>query len=90
MGPEEFFHRNQLISERELFEMRVRSLAWMLDCYKSGTIRRNTIINLIPIENLHKLLNYMVEEERYEDCIIIRDVIDIIYNQTKKMEVHDE
>lgn len=85
MGPEEFFHRNRLIDRSELFEMRVRSLEWMLDCYNKGTIRRKTIINLIPLQSLHEILKYMENEERYEDCIIIKDVIDIIYEQTKKI-----
>ena len=39
MGPEEFFHRSRLIDENEIFEMRVRSLSWMMDCYQKGTIR---------------------------------------------------
>lgn len=81
MGPEEFFHKNRLIAEDELFEMRVRSLEWMLDCYKNGKIRKRTIINLIPLANLQSLLEYMVEEERYENCIIIKEVIDTIYNE---------
>jgi len=87
MGPEEFFHRNRLINENELFEMRVKSLNWMLGCYKNGTIRRRTIMNLIPLENLYDLLKHMEEIERYEDCIIIKDVIDIIYTQTKQIHM---
>ena len=79
MGPEEFFHRNQLISKKEIFEMRVKSLDWMLDCFKKGTIRRQTIVNLIPLQDLYKLLDHLEEIERYEDCIIIKEVIDAIY-----------
>lgn len=79
MGPEEFFHRSRLINEQELFEMRVRSLDWMLGCYEKGTIRKKTIINLIPLENLHDLLKHMEDVERYEDCVIIKKVIDTIY-----------
>ena len=87
MGPEEFFHRNRLINKDTLFEMRVKSLDWMLGCYKNGTIRRRTIINLIPLENLYDLLKHMEEIERYEDCVIIKDVIDIIYEQTKAVKM---
>lgn len=87
MGPEEFFHRNRLINKDTLFEMRVKSLDWMLGCYKNGTIRRRTIINLIPLENLYDLLKHMEEIERYEDCVIIKDVIDIIYEQTKQVKM---
>lgn len=60
-------------------EMRVRSLEWMLGCYNKGTIRKRTIVNLIPIESLVELLRYMEEEERYEDCAIIKEVMDTIY-----------
>lgn len=81
MNPEEFFERYQLISKTELFEMRIRSLEWMLGCYNAGTIRRNTIVNLIPLQTLNELLIDMEVEERYEDCIIIKEVIDTIYNQ---------
>ena len=87
MGPEEFFHRNRIINQNELFEMRVRSLDWMLDCYKKGTIRRRTIINLIPLTELYRVLKHMEDEERYEDCVIIKDVIDIIYEQTKDIQM---
>jgi len=79
MGPEEFFHRNRLINENELFEMRVRSLEWMLGCFKNGTIRRRTIVNLIPLANLYDLLKHMEDLERYEDCIIVKEVIDTVY-----------
>ena len=87
MGPEEFFHRSRLIDENEIFEMRVRSLSWMMDCYQKGTIRRNTIINLIPLDNLYRLLKHLEDVERYEDCAVIKDVIDIIYEQTKPVEI---
>ena len=87
MGPEEFFHRSRLIDENEIFEMRVRSLSWMLDCYQKGTIRRNTIINLIPLDNLYRLLKHLEDVERYEDCAVIKDVIDIIYEQIKPVEI---
>lgn len=83
MGPEEFYNRNRLklINRETLFEMRVKSLDWMLGCYNKGTIRRRTIINLIPLQTLYELLNHMEEVERYEDCVIIKEVIDTIYEQ---------
>lgn len=83
MGPEEFYNRNRLrlINRETLFEMRVKSLDWMLGCYNRGTIRRRTIINLIPLQNLYELLKHMEEVERYEDCVIIKEVIDTIYEQ---------
>lgn len=84
MGPEEFFHRNRLVNKKELFEMRVRSLEWMMQCHKEGTIRKRTIVNLIPLGNLEILLEHMEERERYEDCAIIKEVIDTIYKSTNK------
>lgn len=59
--------------------MRVKSLDWMLDCYNRGTIRRKTIVNLIPLQDLYTILDHLEEIERYEDCMIIKEVIDTIY-----------
>ena len=59
--------------------MRVRSLEWMLDCYNEGTIRKKTIVNLIPLQNLYEVLKHMEELERYEECVTIKKVIDTIY-----------
>lgn len=86
MTPEEYYYRNKLkgFNEEALFEMRVKSLEWMLGCYKRGTIRRRTIVNLIPLGNLYDLLNHMEGIERYEDCQIIKEVIDTIYEQNHK------
>lgn len=84
MGPEEFFHRNNIINKSEIFEMRVRSLEWMLGCYKKGTIRKATIVNLIPLGNLQILLKHMEGRERYEDCAIIKEVMDTVYEFNKK------
>jgi len=79
MYPDEFFYKFNSINKIELFEIRVRSLAWMLECYENGTIRKKTIMNLIPLSNLQELLKYMEDFERYEDCIIIKKIIDNIY-----------
>ena len=80
MTPEEFYWRNKLTNQEYMKEIRIRSLAWMLDCYERGTIRRRTIKNLIPKVSLEILLQEMEEKERYEDCAIIKKVIDRIYN----------
>ena len=86
MTPEEYYYQNKLkkYTQNTLFEMRVKSLDWMLGCFKKGTIRRTTIINLIPLGNLYELLQHMEVEERYEDCQIIKEVIDTIYEHDKK------
>lgn len=80
MTPEEFYWRNKLTNTEYMKEIRIRSLSWMLDCYENGTIRRRTIKGLIPEESLIELLKEMEEVERYEDCAIIKEVIDRIYH----------
>jgi hypothetical protein len=86
MTPEEYYYRNKLekYSQQSLFEMRVKSLEWMLSCFNEGTIRRNTIVNLIPLASLYELIHHMEGEERYEDCQIIKTVIDTIYEHDKE------
>ena len=90
MSPEEFYKINKMRLNKEvLFEMRVKSLEWMLGCYHKGTIRRRTIINLIPLANLYEVLQFMEEKERYEDCSIVKRVIDEIYEQTQSKNKKD-
>jgi len=84
MSPEEFYKFNKIRTSQEtLFEMRVKSLEWMLGCFHNGTIRRRTIVNLIPLANLYEVLCFMEDKERYEDCSIVKQVIDEIYEQTE-------
>jgi hypothetical protein len=80
MTPEEFYWRNKLTNQQYMKEIRILSLAWMLDCYERGTIRRNTIKGLIPEASLVSLLQEMEEIERYEECATIKEVIDRIYH----------
>lgn len=83
MTPEEFYKRDRFLryTQQTVKEMRVRSLDWMLGCYRKGTIRRRTIVNLIPLADLYYLLKDMEEVERYEDCVTIKSVIEEIYEQ---------
>jgi hypothetical protein len=78
MGPEEFYYIDK-INRINTFEMRIVSLQWMLDCYRRGTIRRATIIGLIPDIQLIEMLQWLEDEERYEDCVIVKNVLDEIY-----------
>ena len=80
MTPEEFHHLDKINNSEYMREIRVRSLAWMLDCYNNGTIRKRTIKQLIPKESLVSLLKEMEEVERYEDCITIKEILDTVYN----------
>ena len=79
MTPEEFFHIERM-DKHELSELRIRSLGWVLDNYRIGKIRKKTITNLIERANLEDLLDTLIEEERYEYCAIIRDMLIEVYN----------
>ena len=79
MTSEEYYYKYVQKDKAIIYEMRIKSLAWMLGCYKKGTIRRNTIINLIPLSELYGLLSWLEERERYENCATVKEVIDTIY-----------
>jgi hypothetical protein len=88
MTPEEYYHKNHPIHNKSaMYDMRIKSLSWMLDCFKSGTIRKRTIISLIPITQLYDLLDYLEELERYEECSIVKEIIDLIYNSNTKKQI---
>jgi len=78
MTPEEFYWKDK-VKNLDLTEVRLNSLSWVLDCYNRGTIRKRTIKQLIPKGSLENLLTQMEELERYEDCITIKELLDIIY-----------
>ena len=45
MTPEEYYYKYVVKDKTIIYEMRIKSLAWMLGCYKKGTIiERPTII----------------------------------------------
>jgi len=79
MSPEEYYYRKFKPNKSAMYDMRIKSMEWMLDCFKQGTIRRRTIIGLIPITQLYDLLDYLENLERYEECSIIKEIIDLIY-----------
>ena len=83
MTPEEFYWREKLKSRPDLFDVRVRSIGWVLDCFNRGTIRKNTIKSIITESDLNDILERLVEMERYEDCITIKELIDLIYIDEK-------
>ncbi len=83
MTPEQFFHFDR-IHEEVIFEMRVNSLGWLLDCYRSKKIRKQTILNLIQQSQLEEIMEYLLKQERYEQCAIVRDILKEIYNSEYK------
>lgn len=80
MTPEEFYYKDK-IKNLDLFEVRLKSLEWVLDCFNRGSIRKRTIVNLIPKTQLEHLLKELELSERYEDCIIVKQMLDIVYKQ---------
>ena len=69
------------MTTREIYDARVHSLGWMLECFRDGTIRKRTIVNLIPEATLHSLLDNLEGDERYEDCKIIVDILKEVYDK---------
>jgi len=80
MTPEEFYYQDKL-KNLDLFEVRLKSLEWVLDCFNRGSIRKRTIVNLIPKKQLEHLLQELEDSERYEDCIMVKQMLDIVYKQ---------
>lgn len=78
MTPEEFFHFDKL-SQTTIYEMRILSLGWVLDAYRNGKIRKKTIVNLIQQPQLEDLLEYLIDHERYEECAVVRDILNEVY-----------
>jgi hypothetical protein len=87
MGPEEFHYLDKFNNEyfQNMREVRISSLYWVWDNLNSSqaTIKRSTIIELIPYTSLSQLLSELVDEERYEDCVVVRDIMEL-YNENER------
>lgn len=86
MGPEEFYYMDYLsrLNLLELRKIRISSLEWVLTNFTSGTIRRETIVSLIPYTSLSSLLVELESDERYEDCEVVWKLMNLIYNENEK------
>ena len=88
MGPEEFHYMDKFSNQyfKNMREVRISSLYWVWDnlSSNSGSIRRETIIELIPYQSLEKLLSELEEEERYEDCVVVRDIMNLYEKHERK------
>jgi hypothetical protein len=89
MGPEEFYYMDYLsrLNLSELRKIRISSLEWVWKGWNSGTIRRETIVSLIPYQSLTTLLSELESEERYEDCEVVWNIMNEIYNENEKRNV---
>jgi hypothetical protein len=83
MTPEEFYWKEKLKGRPDLFDTRVKSIGWVLDCFNRGTIRKRTIQSIITESDLNEILERLEELERYEDCITIKELMDLIYGNQK-------
>jgi len=83
MTPEEFYWSEKIKNPVDLFNIRVKSVNWVLDCFNKGTIRKRTIKSIISEADLLDILKRLEEMERYEDCILIKQLIDLIYSDEK-------
>ena len=90
MGPEEFHYLDKFNNEyfRNMREVRISSLYWVWDNLnsKQATIKRSTVIELIPYTSLTQLLSELVEEERYEDCVVVRDIMELYTDNERNGE----
>ena len=86
MGPEEFYYMEYLsrLNLSELRKIRISSLEWVWKGWNSGTIRRETIVSLIPYQSLTILLSELESEERYEECEVVWNIMNEIYNENEK------
>ena len=84
MTPEEFYHLNKLTNRQYMRDIRIKSLSWVLECFEKGTIRKRTIVNLIPKSDLISLMKELEEEEKYEICATIKKILDTIYTPKLK------
>ena len=91
MGPEEYHYLEKFNNEyfKNIREVRISSLYWIWDSMnsKNPTIRTSVVIELIPYTSLVELLSELEDEERYEDCKVVFDIMKLykvnlfIYNK---------
>jgi len=87
MGPEEYHYLEKFNNEyfKNIREVRISSLYWIWDSInsKNPTIRTSVVIELIPYTSLVELLSELEDEERYEDCKVVFDIMKI-YKENEK------
>jgi hypothetical protein len=87
MSPEEFHYIDKFQNDyfANMREVRISSLYWVWDnlTNNSGSIRKSTVISLIPYTSLSELLTELESEERYEDCVVVWDLMKL-YNENEQ------
>jgi hypothetical protein len=75
---------------KQLRWIRVQSLGWVLESFRRGTITRSTIVSLIPYSSLESLLSELTQEEEYEDCQVVFNIMNEIYKENEKRNERSE
>ena len=84
------FYELDELDIKQLRWIRVQSLGWVLESFRKGTIKRSTIVELIPYSSLNSLLSELVEEEEYEDCQVVFNLMNEIYKENEKRNERSE
>jgi hypothetical protein len=75
---------------KQLRWIRVQSLGWVLESFRKGTIKPSTIVELIPYSSLESLLSELTQDEEYEDCQVVFNIMNEIYKENEKRNEHNE
>jgi hypothetical protein len=78
MNSEEYYHIGVYGDTEDIDSLllsRVKHLEWVLGCYRQGSIRSTTIVELIPLRSLQRLLIRMEELNEFEMCRTILDMM---------------
>jgi hypothetical protein len=75
---------------KQLRWIRVQSLGWVLESFRRGTIKPSTIVELIPYSSLESLLSELTQEEEYEDCQVVFNIMNEIYKENEKRNERSE
>ena len=78
MNSEEYYYIGEYGDTEDIDSLlfsKVKHLSWVLGCYRQGSIRSTTIRELIPLYSLQRLLILMEENEQYEICETILNMM---------------
>jgi hypothetical protein len=62
----------------------------VLESFRKGTIKPSTIVELIPYSSLESLLSELTQDEEYEDCQVVFNIMNEIYKENEKRNEHNE
>lgn len=78
MNSEEYYYIGEYGDTEDIDSLlfsRVKHLSWILGCYRQGSIRSTTIVELIPLVSLQRLLIRLEESNEYEMCKVVLDMM---------------